>query len=103
MSVRMNKNKHFLYLLWDTNKAQALALLSTLSQHQTDLLSEIFFNIKNLPIKNKSTVAAIIKKRSYILTLKQLLRKNNVRGNLGPFRPHMYNTWGLKGPVWVFN
>lgn len=65
MSKNLVNNKHFLALLLSTSKEQALALLYTLTRQQLVLLSEIAFNVLDLPLPNKAQHYVTKKKKLF--------------------------------------
>ena len=54
MSKNVQNNKSFLDLLLNTSKEQALALLYTLTKPQLALITEIAYNILELPLPTKA-------------------------------------------------
>jgi hypothetical protein len=84
MSQRIKGNSHFLHLILNTDRDQSLALLKTLTRSQTDALTEIIYNIFNLPLKSnikiqlnkrKKLYNKLTNKKSFIIR-KQLINKH---------------------------
>ena len=75
MSALLNSNKEFVHLLLNSSKDQAVALLFTATKAQLDLITEIIFNLLQLPLPPKAT--RLVKKN--IKTLQALSRKQTAR------------------------
>ena len=65
MSQTLQQNKEFLHLLLNTSKNQAVALLFTITKSQLDLLTEILFNLLQLPLPLKAQ--RIVRKNQKVL------------------------------------
>ena len=72
MSNNIDKSKHFLHLLLSTSRLQALALLLTVTDEQIKVLTEIAYNLLQLPLTEKEK--EIFQKRYKIF--KKLSNKN---------------------------
>ena len=73
MSSRIANNADFLRLLLQTHLPQQRALMSSLSQDQVDLLSEVIFNLLNVvPLPDKSRKA--LKRKKFLVFISQLKR-----------------------------
>lgn len=71
MSVRLNEQKPFLSLLLTTEKRQKQALLKSITNAQTDLLGEIFFNlVSTLPLTKSEE--SVLKRKPFIARIASL-------------------------------
>ena len=85
MSKNFIDNKAFLELLLSTSKKQAVSLLQTTTKEQLLLLSEIFFNILNLPLP-KTARQYVTKKKKLIQRLAS--KKTNKSQKLSLIKKH---------------
>ena len=69
MSQNLKKAKKFLLLLLLTEKAQARALVKTVTLKQAEALVEIIYNLMNIAA-SKSDKAVILKRKPYLRKLK---------------------------------
>lgn len=85
MSQTLQQNKEFLHLLLNTSKNQAVALLFTITKSQLDLLTEILFNLLQLPLplkaqrivrKNQKVLEAISRKQTPQSKKQSLIKKH---------------------------
>ena len=80
MSKHIAKNTHFLSLLLNTSNDQAIALLYTATPEQLQLLSEIAYNLLELPL-NKKAVHLVKAKKQFFETFahKKLAQAQKIR------------------------
>ena len=97
MSQTLQQNKEFLHLLLNTTKDQAVALLFTITKSQLDLLTEIVFNLLQLPLplkarrivkKSQKVLEAISRKHTSQSRKQSLIRKH--------YRHILYLLWAVK-------
>ena len=67
MTSAIHKERNYILLLLNTHRNQSIALLKTITENQTNSISEVFYNIFERNIDVEESVMDIIKKRSYVL------------------------------------
>jgi hypothetical protein len=87
--MSLAKEKPFIALLLHTTLEQARALLYTLTDQQTQAISEIFFNLPHLP--SSQAVKKLISRRKRVIA-KIGNRKYNTRTRKSLIKKHMNQT-----------
>ena len=78
MSTRIRDNSSFFRLMLSTHLAQQKALLDTISEKQTNLISELLFNLLFvLPLKEKEQKA--LRRKQYLKDLSKIKRSFKYR------------------------
>lgn len=78
MSTRLKENVHFFRLLLSAEKSQQRALMQTVSDSQTNLLSEVLYNFLNhFPIEQ--TVRKRLLRKTYLRDIANLKRSIKFR------------------------
>ena len=81
MSLKLAQQIHFLYLLFSADTKQRKALLSTLSDDQVNVISEIVFNLlEKVPLNQSDT--KLFKRKPYLQKLATIKTSVNRRRNL---------------------
>lgn len=81
MSVRLAQQIHFLHLLFTANDKQRRALLTTMSDGQVNVISEIIFNLlEKLPLDKNSQ--KLLKRKPYLKKLATIKTSSTRRRSL---------------------
>lgn len=97
MSKNVVKNKQYLFLLLNTSKDQAVALIDTATPEQIALLSEISYNILRLPLEKEA--ATLVKRNKKLFEQLSAAKLNNSRklSLLSKhYKPFLMTLWALK-------
>ena len=97
MSKNVVKNKQYLFLLLNTTKDQAAALINTATPEQIALLSEIAYNILRLPLEKAA--ASLVKRNKTLFEQLATEKVTNSKKKLllsKHYKPFLMTLWALK-------
>lgn len=97
MSKLVKQHREFLQLLLNTSKDQAAALLDTVTPEQVHLLSEIAFNLLQLPLSKKGQTLINKKKTLFEFLASKKQTKEQKRKRIRKHYKYILTTlWALK-------
>ena len=100
MSKNVVKNRQYLFLLLNTSKDQAVALIDTATPDQIALLSEIAYNILRLPLDKAAS--SLVKKNKTLFEQLATAKLSNSRKQLllsKHYKSLLMTLWALKSQL----